>query len=383
MDWQAELERIATWSADMSGPYQRAMWAAIAVGLSLAAGWIVARLVSALARRLSGLTQRKRKHESAANAPPGDADGGADHAIIAIVAVLIRALFLAGGVAVAGDILGLYRIDQAESLAIATAKGVAILVAVWLLGSWISRRVRRFGDTVDRGHGAGGRTLFAFLSSLVKFGALAVGAIAALQQFGFPIASLVAVVGAAGLAIALALQDTLKAVAAGVIIAIFRPYRIGDYVRVSGEHGTVTDITPFTTVLDTVDNRRITVTNDKAWGATIENFTANRLRRIDEVVGVSYDDDLDAAMEIIRTVVSSDPRARRDPPVWVKVDRLNTHSVDLRFRVWCASPDFFDFRCDLLKAVKEAFDAGGVTIPYPHQVQVEAGRREPAEARPS
>ncbi len=384
MDWQQQIQRLADWASDLSGPYQKLTWAAVAIFGSLIVGFILARVMAVFARRISGLAARKNAVDAGATAP----EASTDNAIIDIVATVIRALFLAGGVAIAADIFNVYDIANAQTLAISAAKALAILVAVWLLGSWLSRRVRRFGDKVEAGRpgGGGGRTLFAFLGSLVKFAALGVGLIAALQQFGFPIASLVAVIGAAGLAIALALQDTLKAVAAGVIIAIFRPYRLGDYVRINGEFGTVADITPFTTVLDTVDNKRITVTNDKAWGDTIENFSVNRLRRIDDIVGISYDDDINTAMAIIQRVVTADERARTDPPFWIKVNALNTSSVDLRYRIWCSSGDYFDFKCDILKAVKEAFDEEGITIPYPHQVAVtEDGRpfvpaRRPEEA---
>lgn len=359
------MTALIAWATDLTGPYQKLMWSGVAIFGALLVGEIIARLLAFLARRISGLTSRK-----SAETDPAASDASAENTMIDILGAVLRVMFFAGGLAIAAHIFGVYDIRNAQSLAIAAAKGLAILVAVWFLGSWLARRVRAFGEKVERTRPGGGRTLFAFLGSLVKFGALAIGLIAALQQFGFPIASLVAVIGAAGLAIALALQDTLKAVAAGVIIAIFRPYRLGDYVRISGEFGTVVDITPFTTTLNTIDNKRITVTNDKAWGATIENFSFNSTRRIDDIVGISYDDDINKAMSIIERVVTADPRARKDPPFWIKVNALNTSSVDLRYRIWCASKDYFDFKCDILKGIKEAFEAEGVTIPYPHQVAV-------------
>jgi small conductance mechanosensitive channel len=183
----------------------------------------------------------------------------------------------------------------------------------------------------------------------------------------------VAVVGAAGLAIALALQDTLKAVAAGVIIAVFRPYRIGDNVVIAGQAGTVADITPFTTVLNTIDNREITITNDKAWGDVIVNSSARSLRRIDQLFSISYDDDIDQAITIIRDVLKDDARVRSDPAPWIKVESLAASSVDIRARAWCASSDWLDLRGDTLKRVKQAFDKAGITIPYPHQVAIAKG----------
>lgn len=362
MDWQAELQRFGEWAFDLDGVGQRAMWSLIAVFGSYILGGIASSIVRSIFHRLGGL--KRHKHAET------DAHASSDNVMLDIIGSLIRVVFVLGGLALAADIIGFYNIQDAQTLGIAAIKGLLILIAVWFLGSWVAGRVRQFGDKMDRANTGAGKTLFAFLSSLVKFAALAIGLIAALQQFGFPIASLVAVVGAAGLAIALSLQDTLKAVAAGVIIAILRPYRIGDFVEIDGESGTVADITPFTTVLNTIGNKRIIITNDAAWSSTIENFSANPRRRIDEIIGISYDDDIRRAMSIVERVVTADPRVEKDPPFWIKVNTLNDSSVDLRFRVWCKTPDYFDLRCDLIQLIKEAFDEEGVTIPYPHQVEV-------------
>lgn len=362
MDWQTELENFREWAFNMEAAGPRAMWALAAIIGSYFLGGIVSRILRGTFHRLGGLKRHK-------DSPP-ESDTSGDNVMLDIVGSLIRVVFVLGGLAVAADIVGIYDITNAQSLGVAATKGLVILIAVWFLGSWLAGKVRQFGDKMDRTNTGAGKTLFAFLGSLVKFAALAVGLIAALQQFGFPIASLVAVVGAAGLAIALALQDTLKAVAAGVIIAILRPYRIGDFVEIDGELGTVADITPFTTVLNTIDNKRIIITNDAAWASTIENFNANPRRRIDEIVGISYDDDIRKAMAIMERVVTADARALKDPPFWVKVNTLNEYSVDLRFRVWCKTADYFDFRCDMLQQIKEAFDEEGVTIPFPHQVEI-------------
>ena len=246
-------------------------------------------------------------------------------------------------------------------------------MTVWFLGSWLGSRVRKFGHKVGRRAASGSETLFNFLAALVRFGSFAVGMIAALQQFGFDTASLLAIIGAAGLAIALALQDTLKAVAAGVVIAVFRPYRIGDNVRISGQDGTVADITPFTTVLNTVDNREVVITNDKAWGDVIINSSVRSLRRLDILVSIDYDDDIDKAIDIIKNILNDDHRVRDEPPVWVKVVDLAASSVDLRARAWVSNGDWWDLRCDTLKNVKQAFDKAGITIPYPHQVTITKG----------
>jgi small conductance mechanosensitive channel len=379
MDLQHQLQQARDWAFDLSQWPQKIMWAALILLGGYILGLVAARLLQFAARRIGGLTQRRGK------AADAEAPKTADHVMVDILASVIRGLLFIGALAVAADVLGFYDVKQAQSFAVATLKGLIILVVVWFLGSFLAKRVRSFGEKVGKRTAAANETLFAFLASLVRFGALAIGLIAALQQFGFPIASLVAVIGAAGLAIALALQDTLKAVAAGVIIAVFRPYRIGDNVRVAGEEGAVADITPFTTVLNTIDNREIVITNDKAWGDVIVNSSARSLRRIDLLFSIDYDDDIDKAIEIIKETYSADPRVRKDPPVWAKVVELADSSVNLRGRAWCAEADWWNLRCDLLKEVKQAFDRNGITIPYPHQTQVDKypARREDEDEPPA
>jgi small conductance mechanosensitive channel len=363
MDFQQQFYEFRDWAFHFHGPTQRWMWSGIAILVAYGLGLIVSAVLRFFAQKLSGLAKRGK----------GDEAQNADHLMIDILGLLVRAAFILVALAIAANLLFGYSLDQAQTLAVAALKGLGILVAVWFLGSWLGSRVRRFGERIGRRTSSGGQTLFHFLAALVRFGAFAIGLIAALQQFGFPIASLVAVVGAAGLAIALALQDTLKSVAAGVIIAVFRPYRIGDAVRIAGQDGTVADITPFTTIISTIDNREVTITNDKAWGDVIINNSARSLRRLDLPFSISYEDDIDHAIATIRDVFKADPRVRDEPPVWIKVENLAPSSVDLRARAWCATSDWVDLRGDMLKQVKQAFDREGITIPYPHQVEISKG----------
>lgn len=354
MDFQQQVYELRNWAFDFEGAAQKWMWSGLAILAGYLLGVIVSRALKFAARKLSGLAKRQKDDEATT----------ADHVMIDILSALVRAAFILVALAIAANLLFGYSLAEAQGLAVSALKGLAILVAVWFLGSWLGSRVRKFGERVGQ-RASSGQTLFHFLAALVRFGAFAIGLIAALQQFGFPIASLVAVVGAAGLAIALALQDTLKAVAAGVIIAVFRPYRIGDAVRIAGQEGTVADITPFTTVLNTIDNREVTVTNDKAWGDIIINNSVRSLRRLDLLFSISYGDDIDQAIGIVRQVFLDEPRIRDEPPVWVKVENLAPSSVDLRARAWCANGDYVDLRGELLKRVKQAFDKAGVTIPHP------------------
>ncbi len=324
MDFNEQLLAFRGWAFHFDGPSQRWMWSAIAILVGYGLGALVSRLLRFVARKLAGLA----KHTE------GDAQPKtADHVMIDILGALIRALFLLVALAIAANLLFGYSLDEARALAISVLKGLAILVGVWFVGSWLGGRVRSFGNKVGRRATSGGETLFSFLAALVRFGAFAIGLIAALQQFGFDTASLLAVIGAAGLAIALALQDTLKAVAAGVVIAIFRPFKIGDAVRIAGQDGVVADITPFTTVLNTVDNREIVITNDKVWGDVMVNNSARSLRRLDLLFSIDYDDNAEEAMRMITGILTDDHRVRDEPPVWVKVVELASSSVDLRARL--------------------------------------------------
>lgn len=364
MDFQTQFDSFREWAFNLDGTTQKWMWSAIAILVGYLLGSIVSRILRFVARKLAGLA----KHTDDDTQPKT-----ADHIMIDILGALIRAAFLLVALAIAANLLFNYSLDEARALAVSALKGLAILVTVWFLGSWLGSRVRKFGHKVGRRAASGSETLFNFLAALVRFGSFAVGMIAALQQFGFDTASLLAIIGAAGLAIALALQDTLKAVAAGVVIAVFRPYRIGDNVRISGQDGTVADITPFTTVLNTVDNREVVITNDKAWGDVIINSSVRSLRRLDILVSIDYDDDIDKAIDIIKNILNDDHRVRDEPPVWVKVVDLAASSVDLRARAWVSNGDWWDLRCDTLKNVKQAFDKAGITIPYPHQVTITKG----------
>jgi len=238
---------------------------------------------------------------------------------------LIRATCLLVAATLVANLLFGFPLEQAQILGIAALKGIAILVAVWFLGSWIGSRVRRFGQKLGKAN-SGSETLFnssapCSASALLQLALSLLCSSSASTPPHFSPSC-----GAAGLAIALALQDTLKAVAAGVVIAVFRPYRIGDAVRIAGQDGTVADITPFTTVLNTIDNREVVVTNDKAWGDVIINSSVRSLRRLDLLFSIDYDDDLDKAIRLISDVLKNDKRIRDEPPVWVKVVDLATSS---------------------------------------------------------
>ncbi len=246
---------------------------------------------------------------------------------------------------------------------------VAILFVAIMLANWVARSMRTFGGKAHRRTGADD-TMFAFGSSFVKYLIFAIAIVMALTQLGFPTTSLTAVLAAGGLAIGLGLQDTMKSVAAGVMLAILRPFRIGDYVNIAGLEGEVTDISPFTTSLKQIDNKIVIVTNDKVWGDPLINHTRQTRRKFDLYFDISYDDNMDQALQVVHDVVNAHPRILTKAETWVGVHALADWSVKLRLRAWVSTPEFVQVRADLTKAVKEAFDREGITIPYPHRVNV-------------
>jgi small conductance mechanosensitive channel len=178
-------------------------------------------------------------------------------------------------------------------------------------------------------------------------------------------ASLLAVLGAAGLAIGLALQGTLSNLAAGVMLLLFRPFKLDQVVDIGGKTGKVKGVRLFTTELATPDNVQIILPNAKVWGEAIVNFSHHETRRVDMVFGIAYGDPIDKAMEIIKAQVEADSRSHADPAPQIVVGELADSSVNIITRVWCDSGDYWDLKFDLTKSVKEAFDAAGISIPFP------------------
>jgi len=210
-------------------------------------------------------------------------------------------------------------------------------------------------------------SLIPFLSGLVYFTLLAAVVIAVLGIFGIETTSLVAVLGTAGLAVGLALQGTLSNFSSGVMLLLFRPFRVGDFVDTAGVAGTVAEIGLFSTILNTGDNVRIIIPNSGVFGATIKNFSANDTRRNDIVVGISYDDDIGRAIEVVNQILGKDDRVLNDPAPVVAVSELGDSSVNLIVRPWCAKEDYWALRFDLQRSFKEQLEAAGCSIPYPQR----------------
>ncbi len=250
--------------------------------------------------------------------------------------------------------------------------GILILIIGRMIASWAKGVVEKNlqkSDKVDE-------TLRTFLGTLTRYVVLIFTFIAVLSQFGIETTSLIAVFGAASLAIGLALQGTLSNIAAGVMLLIFRPFKAGDYVEAAGIAGTVKSITLFVTELATPDNVQILAPNAQVWGATMKNYSHHSTRRVDFVIGIDYSDNIDKAQETVLAVANGDARVLQDPAPMVVVGELGDNSVNLTIRVWCQAGDYWGVKFDLTKAFKQRFDGEGISIPFPqrtvHLVKSEA-----------
>ncbi len=246
--------------------------------------------------------------------------------------------------------------------------GAIVLVIIGLrIASWLGTLVRKQAEKSPQIDS----TLGNFFASLVRWAVITAVAIAALQVFGVQATSFVAVLGALTLAIGLSMQGALGNIASGVMIMVFRPYKLGDYIEAAGVAGTVKDISLFQTIMATPDNIKVLVPNSQAIDGVIKNFSGFDRRRADVTFGIDYDDDMDRAIAIIREIIDADPRILKDPEPFVRVVNLGESSVDIASRSWVMSADYWPVRFDITQKVKAAFDREGISIPYPHRTVVQ------------
>jgi small conductance mechanosensitive channel len=211
-------------------------------------------------------------------------------------------------------------------------------------------------------------TLAGFISQFGYILVLVVAVLAALAKFGVETTSFVAVMGAVGFAIGFALQGSLAHCAAGVMIIVFRPFKVGDFIDAAGVLGTVQEIRLFTTVMFTPDNVLLVVPNGKIFGDIIKNYSVNETRRVDLTVGIGYGDSIDRAIEVLLELMKADDRIIKEPEPQIVVQELADSSVNLLIRCWTRRGDFWGVKCDLTKNVKENFQLQGIEIPYPQRV---------------
>lgn len=258
-------------------------------------------------------------------------------------------------------------LDAAGSFAVKLTVAVLILAVTLWAAQWASKIVARSIHRLQVKRG-GDRTLEGFAASMTRYTIVIVGLVAVLQQLGVRTTSIIAVLGAASLAIGLAMQGTLSNVAAGVMLLLFRPYRVGDDVEIAGRRGKVRALDLFATELSDPDNVRLVVPNSKAFGDVITNFSKPALRRIQLPFSIDYDDDIDKALALLIDCAKADDRIVADPEPWSRLTDLGESSVEVTLRAWVMPADYWNTRFDMIKRVKETFEGHGLRFPYPHQI---------------
>ncbi|MDN5081606.1 mechanosensitive ion channel family protein [Aliarcobacter butzleri] len=242
-----------------------------------------------------------------------------------------------------------------------------VALLIFFIGKWIVNKIVTILGKVLRKINGIDETLVKFLENIVYYALLTVVIIAALNKLGIATTSFLAILGAAGLAIGLALKDSLGNFASGVMIVIFKPFKVGDSVVAGGVTGTVIEVTIFNTVFLTADNQKIIVPNSSITGGSITNVNANDTRRVDIIVGISYEDNIKHAKEVLANIINENSKVLKDKSVGINVTELADSSVNITINVWVKSSDFASTKAELLESIKTTFDEVGITIPYPKQ----------------
>lgn len=258
----------------------------------------------------------------------------------------------------------------------ATEYGLKVIgaILIFLIGKWVANKLTKVVSTLME-RSKVDTTLIRFAENVIYVLLMVVVILAALNGLGVETTSFVAILGAAGLAIGLALQGTLGNVGSGVLLVLFRPFKVGDVVQVAGQTGSVEAISLFATMLNTPDNKVIIIPNSAVTGGNITNFSTKETRRVDLTFGIGYDDDLRAAKAVLESIVSSDERVLKDPAPFVAVSELADSSVNFVVRVWVKSADYWGVYFDTIETVKLTFDEKGISIPYP-QMDVHLDKAE-------
>ncbi|MDX5336300.1 MAG: mechanosensitive ion channel [Marinobacter sp.] len=254
--------------------------------------------------------------------------------------------------------------DQAVALSMAYAPKVLLAIITLIVGMWL---INRFVSVLDKKLGQKDPNLNKFLCGLIGAVLKIMLLISVASMIGIATTSFIAVIGAAGLAIGLALQGSLANFAGGVLILIFKPFKVGDTIEAQGYLGAVAEIQILYTVVNTFDNRRIVIPNGSLSNATLVNVSIYDKRRCDMTFGIHYDDDIDKAKAILQRLFDEDERSLKDPAPQICVGALGDSSVDLMFRAWVATDDLWPYYWDMQEKVKKAFDAEGITIPFPQR----------------
>lgn len=253
--------------------------------------------------------------------------------------------------------------DLIIAYALDLVAAVVLLIGGWIVAGWARRVVLR----ATRRTGRVDETIGLILSATARYAVLIFVLIAVLAQFGVQTASIIAVLGVAGLAVGLAIQGTLSNLAAGVMLLVLRPFAVGEYIDAEGIDGTVMEIGLLSTELKSADGVYRMTPNSTLWNRTVTNYSRNPTRRLDLTVGVAYDDDVDRAMELLLDMAHGDSRILSDPEPQAMVSELGDNAVAITLRVWGATGDFWDLKWDFTREAKKRLDAAGMTIPFPQR----------------
>lgn len=257
--------------------------------------------------------------------------------------------------------------DNIVEIVASYAFSLLMALLIFVIGKWaVNKIVKLLGKVLRKVKGMD-ETLIKFLENIVYYALMIVVILTALGKLGVETTSFLAILGAAGLAIGLALKDSLGNFASGVMIILFKPFKVGDFVTAGGVTGSVSEVGIFNSVFITGDNQKIIVPNSAITSSSITNVNAFDTRRVDLVVGISYDDDIKKAKEILTSIISSNEKVILDKGITVAVLELADSSVNFVVRAWVNTPDYWDAKFGLTESIKTTFDKEGITIPYPQQ----------------
>lgn len=247
------------------------------------------------------------------------------------------------------------------------AFSLLMALLVFLVGKWVARKVTNLLVSLLRKTNGMDETLVKFLENIVYYILMVVVIITAVSELGIETTSFMAILGAAGLAIGLALQGSLANFASGVMIILFKPFKVGDVITAGGVTGSVSEVSIFNTIMITPDNQKVIVPNAAITSGSITNINANPTRRVDLVVGIGYDDDIKKAKNVLNSIVEADARVLKEQGITVAVSELADSSVNFVVRAWVKTPDYWGVKFDLTENIKVTFDKEGISIPYPQQ----------------
>jgi|TARA_R110002033_G_scaffold45441_1_gene88843 small conductance mechanosensitive channel len=253
------------------------------------------------------------------------------------------------------DVIGVYSLN------------IAIAILIFVVGKWLAKKITDVVAKILRRNPKLDETLVNFFDDIIYYVLLVVVVLTALEQVGVESTSFLAIIGAAGLAVGLALKDSLSNFASGVMIIFFKPFRIGDYVTAGGVSGTITEVHLFNTEFTTPDNQRVLVPNGAITAGSITNVNAHPKRRVDLVIGVGYGDNLKIVKDIITKIVQSNEKVLKEEAITVAVSELGDSSVNFVVRAWVNTPDFWAVKWALIEEIKNTFDKEGISIPFPQR----------------